>query len=158
MYILERLKEYYQTYQCILGTNHVQEMFDYLHNLPPKIDEADICWHCVSRTNSHLKTLQTLPREIQLLKKRSDKRKRASFLYRLQLKIVRRELYFRFSACYSDVLDDRHYYIQLAIDRMIAKYQKNEKECIVKRSSISILYSKIPNDVVNHIIKPYLDL
>jgi len=161
IFIIENLKHYYQTYQCILGKEHIQYMNHFLDNIPQHFDESDICWNCVSKTDGHIRSLQTLPREIQLLKKKSDQRKRATFLYRVQLKIARRDLYYYFSAEYQyweECPDSRPYYIQKKIDKMTAMYQKNETQAHIKRTAIIILYSKLPKDVVDHIIKPYLNL
>ena len=160
IFIIEKLKNYYQTYQCILGKEHIQYMNHFLDNIPPHFDESDICWNCVSNTDKHIKSLQTIPREIQLLKKKSDLRKRATFLYQVQVRIARRDLYYYFSSDYRYVEegpDSRPYYIQKKIDKMIDMYQKNETQAQVKRTAIVILYYKLPKDVVDYIVKPYLN-
>ena len=40
---------------------------------------------------------------------------------------------------------------------MIDMYKKNETQAQVKRTVIIILYYKLPKDVVDYIIKPYLN-
>ena len=54
IFIIEKLKHYYQTYQCILGKEHIQSMNHFLDNIPPHFEESDICWNCVSITDKHI--------------------------------------------------------------------------------------------------------
>ena len=161
MYIAKTFKDYYITYQCILGKEHVQEMIYFLDHLPPRVEDSYICWNCVSKTDRHIKNNLKISRDIQLLRKKSDERKRATFLYRVQVKSARRDLLFNFSSSYRysyEDLDSRPYYIQKKIDKMISRYQKNEIQAQKKRSVMDVLYSNLPKDIVDYIIKPYLTI
>jgi len=159
MYVIENLKDYYTNYQSVFGETHVRQMIAYAESYSINKDSDELSGTCIIETDKHISNIQQIPLCIKTLKHTDlDKYRRASFLHRIRIKIARRELYNRFTSFYhySDFPDERPYYIQKAIDRMIAKYQKSETQVHIKRDIIRTLYSCLSKDLVDYIIKPYL--
>ena len=155
--VIRRLKEYYYEFQCVFGKEHVREMIDFIDSLPLTKYKDDICYGCMCKTEQYIPLLQVFPLEIKSLRKNNlDKYRRASFLHRIRIKIARRELYDRFTLFYED---ESHYHIQISIDNLTSKYRKYEKKAQFKQwinHSLQYLYAKLPKDIIDYVIKPYL--
>ena len=155
--VIRRLKEYYVEFQCVFGKEHVREMIDFIDSLPLTKYKDDICYECMCKTEQYISLLQVFPLEIKSLRKNNlDKYRRASFLHRVRIKIARREIYDRFNFFYED---ESSYHIQQSIDRLTSNYHKYETQSRLKQwvnNSVQNLYTKLPKDIVDYIIKPYL--
>ena len=155
--VIKRLKEYYIEFQCVFGKEHVREMIDFIDSIPLTTYKDDIKVECMRKTAQHMSVLQEFPLEIKSLRKNNlDKYRRASFLHRVRIKIARREIYDRFNFFYGD---ESSYHIQQSIDRLTTKYHKYETQARLKQwinNSVQNLYTKLPKDIVDYIIKPYL--
>ena len=160
--IINDIKSFLYTYEVRLSKDFVHQMIDMIDVIDVISFEQKIKV-VLDAIKTHIYTIgQSIPEDILKLKKLDlDIYRRASFLYRIQIRQMRYIFYDKFINMLRNPEYEENigYYTQKKINRMIKTYQKNELKRNQQKQELiglSLLHlTCLPTCIIDYHIKPF---